>query len=368
MKVLFISNSIGGLRNFRYELIEALRKRGDDVFILSPLESSAQCFEDLGCVIKAIELNRKGVNPFAEVKLLYQYYNIIKEVNPDVALAYTIKPNIYGSVVCRWLGIPIIANITGLGEAVEGGGVIAFVTKQMYKWGLKKTDFVYFQNEEILRFFHNNKIKALNTSLIPGSGVNLEKFGYEEYPEENGENHFLYVGRILKEKGIQQFLECSECITKKYPNTYFHIVGIKDDVKYSAMVDDFHNKGIIIFHGQQTDVRPFLKKIHCLLHPSFYPEGMSNVLLECAATGRPAITTDKSGCKEVVDDNVTGYIVAQQSSPDLIEKVERFINLSYAEKCNMGQSARRRVEKTFDRKKVVAEYLYRIGQLYGSSK
>ena len=365
MKVLFISNSIGGLRNFRYELIEKLRERGDDIYILSPLESSSDCFKQLGCNIIHLPLSRSGLNPFVELRSIYRCYKSIKSIKPNVVLAYTIKPNIYGSIVCRWLNIPIIANVTGLGKALEGGGPIAIISRYLYKFGFKKTDFVYFQNNESLDFFKKNNIHSKEMGLISGSGVNLKKFEYSEYPSSCNGLNFLYIGRILREKGIQEYLDCAKYMSEKYSNLHFHIVGIKDDAKYSNMVDEYHNKGLITFYGAQSDVRPYIQQVHCLIHPSFYPEGMSNVLLESAAMGRPAITTDKSGCVEIVEDNVTGYIVQQCSSNDLIDKVMKFVRLPHDKKVHMGLMARKKVEMQFDREMVVKEYMQKIDILTG---
>lgn len=288
---------------------------------------------------------------------------ILSNVKPDIVLSYTIKPNIYGGVACRKYHIPIISSVTGLGVAIENQGILQKISIFLYKWGLKQTDFVYFQNQESMDFFklHNIKLKA--QALIAGSGVNLKKFYLAEYPQNEDTIHFLFISRILPAKGIGQYLTAAQYHKKKHPNTYFHIVGIEDDPHYTEQIKQLHKEGIIIYHGQQSDVRPYIMMAHCLIHPSFYPEGLSNVLLESAAMGRPAITTDKSGCKEVVDNNVTGYTVRQKDSNDLIEKIERFIQLPYAKKKAMGIAAHDKVKKYFDRNNIVNEYIKRINSL-----
>lgn len=363
MKILFLSNSIGGLRSFRYELIETLRKRGDEIFISSLIESSPKCFEDLGCKIISTKLSPRSKNPINEIKILKQYEQILNDIKPDIVLSYTIKPNIYGGVACRKYHIPIISSVTGLGVAIENQGLLQKISIVLYRWGLKRTDFVYFQNQESMDFFKIHNIKLQAQALIAGSGVNLNKFYLSEYPQNDDTIHFLFISRILAAKGIGQYLSAAQYHKKQHPNTHFHIVGIEDDPYYTEQIKQLHKEGIIEYHGQQNDVRPYIMMSHCLVHPSFYPEGLSNVLLESAAMGRPAITTDKSGCKEVVDNNITGYIVKQRDSNDLIDKIEQFIQLSYSEKRNMGIAAHEKVKKYFDRNNIVNEYIKRIDSL-----
>ncbi|WP_195438753.1 glycosyltransferase family 4 protein [Parabacteroides goldsteinii] len=367
MKILFLSNSIGGLRAFRYELISALCMRGDTIFISSPIESSTDCFKQLGCKIIPTKMSQRGINPFSELMILKQYKQILQSIKPDIVLSYTIKPNIYGGVACRKLHIPLISSITGLGIAVENKGLLQKITIILYRWGMKKTNFVYFQNQDSMIFFNNHNIKLTAKSLIAGSGVNLDKFTYTEYPTTDNSIHFLFISRILGTKGIAQYLEAAKYHKKLHPETHFHIVGIRDDKYYSKIIDQLHEEGIIEYHGQQLDVRPYIAKSHCLIHPTFYPEGLSNVLLENAAMGRPAITTDKSGCREVVDDNITGFIVKQRDSQDLIKKIEQFINLPLERKSAMGLAAYNKVSQLFDRKKVVTQYINKIDELHSIS-
>lgn len=365
MRILFLSNSIGGLINFRFELLKALVQRGDEVYLSSQIEPeiSPKPLEDIGCKFIETKMNQRGTNPFDEFKLIKEYKRIIKEVKPNIVMAYTIKPNIYGSVACRKLGVPIVANITGIGMALENTGVLQKISILLYRWGFKKTDFVFFQNQESIDFFAEHKIKPKAQSLIAGSGVNLEKFQFMEYPDDNGEIHFLYVGRILPKKGMQQFIDAALYCHEHYPQVKFHIVGIKDDPYYTQQVLNLDEQGIIKYHGKQTDTRPFVKSVNALVHPSYYPEGLSNVCLESSAMGRPVITTNKSGCKETVDDGVTGYIIKQKDSKDLIEKVERFINLPYGQKVAMGKAAHEKVAREFNRADVVKRYLDTIDKL-----
>ena len=235
MKILFLSNSIGGLINFRFELMERLCQRGDKVIVSSSIEASPKRLEDIGCRIIPMEMSQRGTNPIGEYRLLKNYERLLKQERPDVVLAYTIKPNIYGSVACRNRHIPIIANVTGLGTAIENGGIMQKITMGLYKWGFKETDFVYFQNQESMDFFKRYRVNPKAQSLIAGSGVNMERFAYSEYPNSNKGIHFLFISRILPQKGIQQYLDVAEAIRLKCKEVYFHIVGIKDDPYYSNL-------------------------------------------------------------------------------------------------------------------------------------
>lgn len=367
MNVLFLSNSIGGLKSFRMELIEELLKRGDNVGICSPCEISADFFSQMGCKVYPIKLSRHGKNPFKELSLLKAYKYVMEKFRPDVVTAYTIKPNIYGSIICHKLKIPIICSVTGLGMAVENSGIMQIVSVAMMKYSMKLANHVYFQNIESQNFFKSHGIKLKSQSLVAGSGVNLEKFGFKEYPSTDQHINFLYTGRILEAKGIGLYLNAAKILKAENPNLNFHIVGIKDDEKYSKIVDEFAEKGIIIFHGYQKDPRKFIEISHCQIHPTYYPEGMSNVLLESAAIGRPAITTDKSGCKEIVDDSITGYIIKQRDENALIEAIRKFISLPFNQKRDFGLNAHNKVAKYFDRKIVVDEYIKKMELLTKSN-
>lgn len=363
MKILFLSNSIGGLKSFRMEFIQKLLNNGHDVGICSPLEIEPTMFEEIGCTIFPIHLSRHGKNPLKELETISFYKQILKEFNPEICLAYTIKPNVYGSLACKKFKIPIISSVTGLGKVAELSGISQKLTLGLMKYGLKNSDHVFFQNEESLNFLVSKGLRFKSKSLVAGSGVNLDKFYFSEYPsQENGIN-FLYTGRILEQKGVGLFLEAARILTKEYSNVKFHIVGIKDDIKYSNMVDFYHSKKIIIFHGYHQDPRDFIKLSHCQVHPTYYPEGMSNVLLESSSMGRPAITTNRSGCKEIIDNGKTGFIISERSIDELVSAIKKFIELPWETKNLMGKNARAKVEKEFDRNIVIQNYISKIEEL-----
>lgn len=357
-KVLILGNHILGIYSFRRELVQKLLEENYEVIIAAPAHEKVFYFTKLGCKYIEILLDRRGTNPIADIKLLIKYVQVIRKVKPDVVLTYTIKPNIYGGFVCRLLRVPYIANITGLGTVVENNGILQKITLMLYRIALKDVSCLFFQNKENQTFFKNKNIAVNKHRLIPGSGVNLQHFYPLEYPE-NDKIEFLFISRIMKEKGIDQYLEAAEYIRNKYPNTVFHILGHCDE-DYLDKLNEMQKKGIIKYHGRQEDVREFHKISHCTIHPTYYPEGMSNVLLEAAACGRPIITTNRAGCREIVDDRVNGYIVEQRNSEDLINKIEKFLSLSNIEKREMGLKGRKKIEKEFDRNIVVNAYIEQI--------
>ena len=316
----------------------------------------------MGCIFHETALERRGTNPIKDLALLRKYHEILDDVKPDAVLTYTIKPNVYGGIACAARNIPYIANITGLGTAVENGGIMQVITTNLYKFALRKAAKVFFQNEENLRFMTERKIVNGKFDLLPGSGVNLHY--YRKMPYPCGETvDFIFVARVMKEKGIDQYLEAARFITPKYPHTRFHVCGGCDG-DYLDILHQENLLGHIIYHGAVGDMLPIYEMCSCTVHPTYYPEGMSNVLLESCASGRPIIATDRPGCREIVDDGVNGFICRQQDGRDLILQIEKFLKLSHAEREAMGNRAREKVEREFDRNIVVRKYMMEL-ERYG---
>lgn len=358
MKVLILTNNFNGLFSFRKEVVNAILKQGYEVFISAPAGEKSSYFEEKGCRLIKTNFNRKGKNPLKEIELLLFYIKIIKRILPDVVLSYTIKPNIYGGVACQLCKVSQIVNITGLGSAVENPGWLQKVTILLYKIGLRKTKTVFFQNRANMDFCQSHNMVKGKGILIPGSGVNLQYHTFNDYPDENPLK-FIFISRLLREKGIEEYLGAAELIKKKYPEVEFHILGTCEEAYYDKL-KALEEKGIVIYHGWLSDVRPFIAMCHCTIHPSFYPEGMSNVLLESCAAGRPIITTNRPGCGEIVNDNINGYLVKAKDINDLFTIIEKFIALPYCQKKLMGKNARIKVEAEFDRQIVVDAYLKEI--------
>lgn len=351
-KVLFLVNHDVVIYNFRLELVERLLADGHQVVISSPYGERIDDLVALGCEYHDITMDRHGMNPLKEFKLIKLYKKLLIEVKPDIVFSYTIKPNIYGAIACRKYGISCVTNITGLGTAVENAGIKQKITVALYKYAFTDVKKVFFQNTENQQFFIDHKIAIGKHDLLPGSGVNLDRFPLLPYPQGN-EIHFAFISRIMKEKGIDQYLEAAQVIKAKYPYTVFHVCGFCEEA-YENRLKELMDEGTIVYHGMIRDVKEFLKGIHCVVHPTYYPEGISNVLLEACACGRPIITTDRAGCREVVEDGINGYMIPQKNTEALVKSIERFI--ASDKKKQMGEYGRIKVEKEFDRNIVVDKY------------
>ena len=360
--ILILSNTIVGLHSFRREVIKAIVDAGYKVIISVPDDDTkADYFRGIGCEIIHIVFNRRGVNPLADFKLMLTYRRLIKQLNPMAVLTYTIKPNIYGGLAARLCRVPQLANVTGLGDAVENGGWMQKLTVTLYKIGLGKAQRVFFQNKGDRSFCVRMGISDENSALLPGSGVNLQYHLYQYYPANDKIIRFLFIGRLLKDKGTEELFETAKVIKGKYPQTEFQIVGSVDG-NYQTQLDALVKAGVIKFLGSKSDVRPFIGAVECTIMPSYH-EGMSNVNLESAANGRPVITTNVPGCRETIDDGRTGFLVEAKSAESLINGVERFLSLPYEQKVIMGQMARKKVEDEFDRQIVVDSYLKELKKI-----
>lgn len=356
-KVLVVINSSFGLYKFRKEFIEKMVSFCD-VFIIANNSSFCKFFTEIGCKIIKTKIQHHGMNFFNEFYSLFFYWKSIRDIKPDIVFTYTTKPNIYASLACSMLGINYVPTITGLGIAVEYPGIIQKITLFFYRLALRKAKKIFFQNSANKDFMLKRGIIKSDYELVSGSGVNLSFFPLLEYPN-NKTVDFCFFGRIMKEKGIEQYIAAADYITKKYPNTRFHICG-QMTAGYEQRIKHLHESGTVVYHGILSDVRPIYKIDCCTIHPSFYPEGMSNVLLESSASGRPVITTDRAGCMEACDNGVNGYIVKQNDSKDLIEKIEMFLILPWDKRRGMGLAGRKKVEKEFDRNIVIEKYIKEI--------
>ena len=359
--ILVLTNNIGGLHSFRKEVMKAMVDEGYKVVISHPDgDDRIAYFTGIGCEDVLTEFNRRGMNPIKDLQLLMKYRKLIKKYKPLAVLTYTIKPNVYGGMACRMTGTPQLANVTGLGDAVENGGLLQKLTVFLYKMGTGKAKRVFFQNKYNRQFCIEKGIAKEDPVLLPGSGVNLNHHILQEYPDD-GVLKFLFIARLLKDKGTEEYFEAATRIKEKYPNTEFQILGSCEG-NYQTQLEELVSRGIINFLGGTSDVRPFIGNVHCTIMPSYH-EGMSNVNLESAANGRPVITTNVPGCQETVDNGVTGILCEPRSAESLIAAIEKFLSLTYEEKKAMGMAARKKVEREFDRQIVVNKYLDELKKL-----
>lgn len=360
MNVLFFSPILSNLTNFRKELILRLLNDGYKVTLACDYVEEYDEFSRAGVTYIKVPIDRRGTNPIKEFKLLCTYYKIIKKQHPDVVLTYTTKSSVYGGMACRVLKTPYIINNSGLFDPARIGKLFGAFLDMLHRLAYSKTSCLMYQNKnemEVLNKVLNNKVPY---RLIPGSGVNLERFSPLSYPEE-GITRFIMICRIQKEKGIEEYLEAAIVLKNKYNNIEFHVLGSFDE-NYRERVLYLDTLGVIVYHEPVTDVRPFLLKSHCVVNPSYH-EGMSNVLLEASASARPCITSDCPGCNDIVDDGVNGYLAKVKNARDLMAKMDLFFNLSYEEKKTMGLKGRKKVEVEFDRNIVIEAYLEEINKI-----
>lgn len=354
-KILILVNHDVVIYNFRKELVERLLKEDYQIYLSSPYGERIDFLIQLGCIYIETPLDRHGKNMLKELELLQHYKKLMKQVKPDVVLTYTIKPNIYGGLAAQQLKIPYIANITGLGSSVDKPGVLQKIVILLQRKGLSKANCIFFQNKSNQEFFETNRIKGKKQRLICGSGVNLAEFQILPYPQEV---RFAFVARIMKEKGIEEFLECAKILKKKFSNVYFDVCGFCEE-KYETILQELSSQNVITYHGMVKDMKNFLSQVQCVVLPSYH-EGMSNSLLEAAATGRVLIASDIPGCCEIIEEGKNGYCCHVQDSVDLLKKMEKFLSLSYQQKYEMGLYGRKKVEQQFDRNLVINAYLQEI--------
>lgn len=362
-KVLILVNHAITISLFRTELVEALVKNGYKVYISSPYGEQIDYFVDLGCEFIETPVDRRGINPKNDFKLLLKYNRILNYIKPNVVLTYTVKPNVYGGIACRLNKIPYICNVTGLGSGYLNGGIVQKIVKNLSRISFKKANKVFFQNTADMNLLINQNVVNDNYGLLPGSGVNLNRYNVLPYPSENEPISFNFVARVMKDKGIDEYLEAAKVIKEKYANTIFNVIGMIDQPHYKEILKDYEEKGIIKYHGFQSDTIPFIKQCSCTINPS-YTEGMSNVLLESAACARPIIASNIPGCKEIVDEGVNGYTFKVKDVSSLVSKIEEFIKLTYEQRLEMGIHGRKKVEVDFDREIVIKSYISEIKKIF----
>ena len=360
MNILVLTNFIGGLHSFRKEVIKAIKDGGYEVYISVPDDGDDRVgyFEGIGCHIIKTQLNRRGMNPVADMRLMLAYRKMIKQLKPKAVLSYTIKPNVYGGMACRLTGTPQIANVTGLGDAVENGGWLQKLTVNLYKIGIGKARKVFFQNSSNRDLCIRLGIANESSVLLPGSGVNLQHHSLQPYPKDEGRVRFLFIGRMLKDKGIEEYFEAAKRVKGKYSFAEFQILG-RVEGDYQKQLEALVKEDVVKHLGTTSDVRPYIGAVECTVMPSYH-EGMSNVNLESAANGRPVITTDVPGCRETVEDGKTGFLVEARNAGSLALAMEHFIQMPYEKKVEMGEAARKKVAREFDREIVVNAYINEI--------
>ena len=352
MKILILANNDVGLYKFRKELIQELIRQGNRVIVSVPDGELIPDIRKLGVKVILTDVDRRGINPLTDLKLLIRYFRMEVTLKPDLVITYTIKPNVYGGIVSRFLHIPYAENITGLGTTFQTENLVKRLVCFLYKISSKRAKVVFFENEGNKQtFLDNHLIREEQACRLNGAGVNLDEYPYTEYPDEKEPVRFLFIGRVMKEKGVDELFEAAKRIKKEYPDVLFDIVGPMED-EYSSVIKKLEEDGIITYYGYQKDVRPFIARCHCFVLPSWH-EGMANTLLEAGAMGRPLITSRIHGCMEAVEEGRNGYLVDLKSVNNLYIAMREFDELPHNKKRNMGVEGRKRMIGFFDKKKVI---------------
>lgn len=358
MQILILANHSGGLYDFRKDLIAELKTHAS-VAVAVPHNDRWDELNGLADRVIELPVDRRGMNPLHDGKLFRQYRAILGEIKPDLVLTYTIKPNIYGGLACRMAHIPYAVNITGLGSAIENGGWLKKFVLALYRPALKGAKVVFFENA-------GNRDTLAATGVVPkgrdvvlhGAGVNLEDYPCQPYPQE-GLVRFLFVGRVMHEKGVDELFAAAKRMKQQYgEQVEFHMVGSFEEA-YKPVMDQLEQAGVVKYHGYQSDMKPFYAMTSCVVLPSYH-EGMSNVLLEAAASGRPLITSDIPGCREAVENGVSGYLCPAKDADALYEAMRRFAALSVEQRSQMGRCGRERMEQQFSKTAVVAETIKQL--------
>lgn len=354
-KVLILAHHDVAITCLRMELLNRLLSEGHTVAIACPRGEYTDTFVEMGCEYYELALKRHSINPFHELALLSDYRKLIKRIQPQAVFSFSIKPNIYGGLAAAMCHVPFFPNVTGLGITIQSKHIVSFITKPLYKLGLSKAKTVFVQNTDNLSFLQRKRMVTENFHLLPGSGVNLEQFPYVPYPEDDETIRLLVVGRITRDKGIEEILAAAKILQNHRKRVKIRLLGFYDE-DYQENVEQAVQTGYIEYCGFQEDVQPYLADCHAILHASYH-EGMANALLEAASTGRPILATRIPGCRETFDEGVSGIGFDVKCPESLCAAVEQFLSLPREVREEMGRRGREKMEREFDRTIVVNAYM-----------
>lgn len=367
-RIAIIENHELAIYSFRHDLVEALSENFD-VSVLTECDNSFKKGE-LSEKVRFIDVGKSVLNPASAIKYYSRLHRALQEVKPDLCITFTIRPAIYGNMATAKLKIPTISTITGTGPLFESKSISYTVARQLYKWVLKKTKFVFFPNYDDLNEFVDRKyITRAQARRVPGSGIAYDKFPPQTNTRTNdGQFVFMYISRLLKDKGVMEYVQAASLLKHSQPTAEFHIVGPlwtgnkKSLTVSQEEVQSWIDERLIIYHDKQKDVRPYIANADCVVMPS-YREGMSNVLLEAASMARPLIATDVTGCRDIVEDGVNGLLCKVKDGKDLALKMEQMMRLTQQERDAMGARGREKMIREFDKKIVINMYMTAINEI-----
>lgn len=370
-KVAIVINTAWNLFNFRLNLARSIKNAGHDVVLIAPYDSYSEILKK-EFAIYDIYISNKGTNPKQDIKTSIQFYQLYKQLKPDIVLQYTIKPNIYGTIACHLLGIKSINNIAGLGTLFINQGFVTKIAKLLYKFSQARASKIFFQNNDDFKLFTEERlVDAKKCSILPGSGVDLEKFKPVEHNKKDNIFRFLLVSRMLWDKGIKEYVEAAAIIKKQHNLVEFQLLGFLDVENKSAIskqqMELWTEQGYVNYLGVSDQVQKEIAQADCIVLPSFYREGTPRTLLESASMAKPIVTTDNVGCRDVVDHGVNGFLCNKRDTQDLVEKLEMMLTLSEEDRIEMGRKGREKMQQQFDEKIVIDKYLHEIQALLSTN-
>lgn len=366
MRVAIVINTSWNIYNFRLGLVKSLIERGDEVIAIAPKDGFSELLIQEGCAFIPLEMDTKGSNPVKDVFLIYRLYKTYKKAKPDIILQYTIKPNIYGSIAARFLKIPTICNVSGLGTVFLKDNLLSKISQALYKFAFQFPAKVFFQNGDDKKLFLERRLMLADlTETIPGSGINLEKFPRVPTPH-NQPFTFLLISRIISDKGIYEFIDAIKILKEKGVKARFQLLGAKDPEHKRGIsleeIDRWIQDETIEYLGITNNVQPYIAKADCVVLPS-YREGMPRTLLEAGSTGRPIIATDVPGCNHIVEDGYNGFLCTVKNAEDLAAKMSKMMMLDKAALEIMGENSRTKVESAFSEKIIINKYQEAINSI-----
>ncbi|MBS9719647.1 glycosyltransferase family 4 protein [Tianweitania sp. BSSL-BM11] len=367
MKVVMTVNAAWNIVNFRRSVLNGLIAAGHEVTVLAPPDDSVTELARLGAAFVPLTMNVKGLNPLDDLKLLGTFKRHLRDERPDIVLSYTIKNNVFGALAAKAYGIPFIPNVSGLGTAFLSNGALRLLAETLYRRAFSKLPIIFFQNgDDRTLFVQRRLVHPEQGRLLPGSGIDLGQFAASDLPAQSKPTTFLMIARLLRDKGVVEFVEAARLIKSHLPETRFQLLGAAGSQNRSAIdlstVQGWEREGVVEYLGTTTDVRPFIEAAHCVVLPS-YREGAPRTLIEAAAMARPLIATDVPGCRSIVDEDVTGFLCAPRSANSLAAAMKRFLDLPQQARTAMGLAGRLKMEREFDQTIVLAAYNKAIGEL-----
>jgi glycosyltransferase involved in cell wall biosynthesis len=370
LKIAFVVNAAWNLKNFRWGLMKALQHQGHTILAIAPPDDTVPFIESGGIAFHPIKMDGQTMNPVKDVLLFFRILRLYRTLRPDVVLHFTIKPDIYGAIAAGILRIPAINNITGLGNIFLKDGLINRIVRMLYKKALSSTRMTFFQNpDDRALFLERGLVRAEKSGLLPGSGIDTEKFRPLEKKDIRKAPIFLLIARMIREKGIQEYVDAALVVKNSYPKAEFRLVGGTGVKNPSAipkrLIDMWHQQGRVSYLGCMDDIREVIREADCVVLPSYYREGVPRTLLEAASMAKPIITTDHPGCREAVEDGVTGFLCQVKSGEDLAAKMLRFLELTAEQRRKMGLRGREKMRRDFHESIIIEKYTAVINELRG---